>query len=133
MSEELNVLQEIGYSYTKLEYPDLTVEGYFDSGEYKSDYSYIVNEIIAIDYFSDWRLKSYLEDSKWAKDNGFKYLEGDTGGEGMGEYCYAIFSWKDKVYKIEFSYYSYHGNDFDDVERTIKEVRPVEKLVTIYE
>lgn len=133
MTEELNVLQEIGLSFSQIENPELSFEDYWESSEYEGDYSYIVNEIIATDYDKDWRIKSYPLEVKWAKDNGFKFHEGETGGDGSGEYCYAIFSWKGKTYKIEFSYYSHYGNNFDDVESTIKEVRPVEKLVTVWE
>lgn len=129
----MNVLQEIGLSYTQLDYPELTFEDYWDSSEHEGDYSYVVNEIIAIDYSSDWKKRAYPDEVKWAEDNGFKYIEGDTGGEGSGSYCYVIFSWKGRTYKIEFSYYSYEGNNFDDVEETIKEVKPVEKLITVWE
>lgn len=129
----MNVLQEIGYSFTKLENPDLTFDEYWDSDEYEGSYSFVVNEIIAIEYDTDWRRKNYPDELKWSQDNGFKFIEGETGYEGSGEYCYVIFSWKDKVYKIEFSYYSHYGNNFEDVESTIREVKPVERVVTVYE
>ena len=60
-----------------------------------------------------------------------KQLDCDGGGEGGSEYCYCIFSHKGVHYKAEFGYYSYHGYDFDDLTVTI--VKPVEKVVTVYE
>jgi len=37
----------------------------------------------------------------------------------------------DKFYKLEYSYYSYVGREFDYA--TFSEVTPVEKLMTVYE
>ncbi len=130
----MNVLQEIGLSYTRMENdnPELTLEDYWENSDYEGDYSYVVNEIIEWYGMLDNKYGD-IKDKAWAKENNLKFIEGETGGESSGEYCYAIFSWKEKVYKIEFSYYSYHGNDFDGVEDTIREVKPVEKLVTVYE
>lgn len=64
---------------------------------------------------------------------GYEWIEGDTGGEGEGEYCYGVFKLQDKIYKAEWSYYSHYGCDYEDIESTLKEVKPVEKLVTVYE
>ncbi len=111
----MNVLDEIIKSYNE-KFPGDVLDD--------DDYSEVVGEKINYTYSSD---------KKWAKENNLKLIEGDTGGEGSGEYCYSIFSWKDKVYKIEYSYYSYGGTDYDGVEDTIREVVPVEKLVTVYE
>ena len=129
--QELNVLEQIGYSYARLKEP-ITFEEWKDQDDYSS-YSYIVNEILSTNYNSEWWLENYPQESKWANENGLNHIEGDSGGEGCGEYCYMIFSWQGKTYKIEYSYYSYNGNNFDDVEDTIREVKPVEKLVIVYE
>ena len=129
----MNVLQEIGYSFTKLENPELTFEEYWESDEYEGSYDFIAHEIIEPDYHSEWRLESYPEEAKWAKENNLQCFDQEGGGEGGSEYCYMIFSWKDKVYKIEYSYYSHYGHNFEDVESTIREVKPVEKVVTVYE
>lgn len=54
-------------------------------------------------------------------------------GEGGSEYCYGVFKLDDKIYKAEYSYYSYHGNEYDDIAYSLREVRPVEKTITVYE
>lgn len=64
---------------------------------------------------------------------GYKLIEGDFGGEGEGEYCYAVISFQGKFYKGEYSYYSYNGCDFDNLCNSIREVTPKEKTVTVYE
>lgn len=126
----MNVLKEICQSYHSLELEEGEV---YDEDNVESSYSFIVFEIIESSYDSKWYRESYPEQCAWAKDNNLAVIEQDGGGEGGGEYCYMIFSWKDKTYKIEYSYYSYNGHDFDGVEDTIREVVPVEKLVTVYE
>jgi len=62
---------------------------------------------------------------------GFKFLEQHGGGEGGAEDCYSVFQYKDKYYKVFYSYYSYHGYSVDRYE--VCEVKPVEKLITVYE
>lgn len=59
------------------------------------------------------------------------HIEQEGGGEGGGEYCYAVIQVGEKFYKIEYSYYSYNGYDYDDAD--VYEVVPVERLVTFYE
>jgi hypothetical protein len=63
----------------------------------------------------------------------YQWIEGELGGEGSGEYCYGVFKFDGKFYKTEWSYYSYEGCNWDNIEHTLKEVKPVEKLVTVYE
>lgn len=56
-------------------------------------------------------------------------------GEGSGEYCWGVIRFKGKHYKAEWTYYSYHGCEYEDIIiiSTIREVKPVEKLITVYE
>lgn len=63
----------------------------------------------------------------------YKWIEGLTGGEGSGEYCWGVIRFKGKYYKAEWTYYSYNGCEYDDIISTIREVKPVEKLITVYE
>ncbi len=55
------------------------------------------------------------------------------GGEGEGEAWNSVQYFKDHdVYlRVDATYTSYNGCDFDD--STIKEVKPVERMVTFYE
>jgi hypothetical protein len=66
-------------------------------------------------------------------ENVFQFIEGESGGEGEAEYCYAVFSYEGKAYKAEFSYYSYQGCDYDNFADSIREVTPKQKTVTVYE
>lgn len=56
--------------------------------------------------------------------------EGDC--EGGGEYAMKVLYFKDHdIYlKIEGAYYSYNGTDWDD---NVKEVRPKQKTITVFE
>ena len=61
-----------------------------------------------------------------------KHITQEGGGEGGAEYCYAVFQWKDKFYRVDYNYYSYVGYENLHMEN-IYEVKPVEKTVTFYE
>lgn len=56
------------------------------------------------------------------------------GGEGMGDTWYSIKYFKDHDVYIKVSgwYQSYNGTDFGDWNEACKEVRPVEKTITVY-
>ena len=62
---------------------------------------------------------------------GAEHIHQEGGGEGGSEYCETIFKWKGKIYKMVYSYYSYHGFDVDCA--SLYEVEPVQKTVTVYE
>jgi hypothetical protein len=66
-------------------------------------------------------------------DYGFEHMEQEGGGEGGSEYCWAVFRFKNKVYKTEYSYYSYDGHYYDEILDTLREVFPTQKMVTVYE
>lgn len=65
--------------------------------------------------------------------DGVSLVRQDGGGEGGSEYCTSVFSYKDRYFKIAYSYYSFSGfevfSDFDG----LCEVHPVEKTITVYE
>lgn len=63
----------------------------------------------------------------------YEHVEDQTGGEGEGEYCYGVFKLGEQHFQVEWSYYSHHGWDYDDIEYTFHEVKPVQKLVTMFE
>lgn len=75
----------------------------------------------------------FAYEGNFEEDYQYEHLEQEGGGEGGGEYCYGVFSLKGKIYKGTYSYYSYNGHEYDGIERTLKEVKPVEKVVTVYE
>ena len=81
--------------------------------------------------FIPWKGEFSSDDLK--STYGYEWIEGDTGGEGEGEYCYGVFKLQDKIYKAEWSYYSYSGCEYGDIESTLKEVKPVQKTVIVYE
>lgn len=66
-------------------------------------------------------------------EHGYEWLEGETGGEGAGEYCYGVFKLGGKLYRSEWAYYSFHGCEFNEILNTLKEAKPVQKTITVYE
>lgn len=80
----------------------------------------------------DWRDAGSLFNRVYA-EFGVEQVEGQYGGEGEGEYCYEIIKVKDKYYRASWSYYSYQGCEYDWIEDTIQEVKPVEKTIIVYE
>lgn len=93
----------------------------------------------------DWNDPSYKEetDHYWEQYQqkekeileslgGYEHLDQDGGGEGGSEYCYGVFRLGDKTYRAEYSYYSYHGYEYEGILGTLKEVQPQQKTVTVY-
>ncbi len=76
---------------------------------------------------------SNLVDVYLQEKHNFKSMECEGGGEGSGEYCYGVIRLDDKYFKAEWSYYSYNGCEYDGIEATIHEVKPVQKYVTVFE
>lgn len=67
------------------------------------------------------------------EEYGYKHVTQEGGGEGGAEYCYGVFELAGKTYKAEYSYMSHYGYDFEGILDTLKEVKPVQKMVTVYE
>lgn len=63
----------------------------------------------------------------------FELLGGEYGSEGEGEHCYSVIKVKDKYFRASWSYYSYSGCEYDYIESTLQEVKPVEKTIIVYE
>lgn len=80
----------------------------------------------------DWQESGQLFESI-LKSVGFEGMEGEYGGEGEGESCYSVIKVNGKFFQASWSYYSYHGCEYDYIESTIREVKPVEKTITVYE
>lgn len=64
---------------------------------------------------------------------GYEHLQQEGGGEGGAEYCWGVFRLKGIVYKAEWSYYSYRGYEYYGITDTLREVKPVEKTITVWE
>ena len=76
-----------------------------------------------------WKVESkgaFLEDTE------YEHLECDGGGEGGSEYCYGVFKFKGKIYKADYSYYSFQGHEYDDILDSLREVTPVQQTITVY-
>lgn len=71
------------------------------------------------------------EDLAVFENQRIKLIEQEGGGEGGGEYVYAIIYLDGAYYKAEWNYYSHYGYDFDDLE--ITRVVAKEKMVIVYE
>jgi len=96
------------------------MDAYNISNGYEVDDEYCYNDFIC----------EVLDDGRWDHED-FKHLEQDGGGEGGSEYCYAVWSWRGLIYKIEYSYMSHEGHDYDGSMDTIREVKEV--MVKSYE
>lgn len=68
-----------------------------------------------------------------AATHSYTHVESEGGGEGEGEYCYGVIKVGDEHYKADWSYYSYNGCEYDDIESTVRVVAPKEKTITVYE
>jgi hypothetical protein len=57
------------------------------------------------------------------------------GGEGEGDTWFSIkyFNDHDVYLKVSGYYQSHYGTDFDDWDNAVKEVKPKEKTITVYE
>lgn len=87
------------------------------------------NEDGTIDFDSNSCLWDELTELSTFGD--FKRIEQEGGGEGEGEYCHFVFSWKGQLYKLVYSYYSHEGCNFDGCD--LYEVEAKEKVITVYE
>lgn len=63
----------------------------------------------------------------------YEHIEQEGGGEGGSEYCFGVFKLNGKIYRAEYSYYSYNGHEYDGIINSVREVKPVEKTITVYE
>lgn len=119
-----NVLEAI--SGKELEYLD--VEGFvYHLCEGTGFWVYIPQ-----DHEEDYSKREGVCDSLEEK-YGYKHVVQEGGGEGGAEDCYGVFKLGGKTYKAEYSYYSYHGGAYDNILKTLREVKPVEKTVIVYE
>lgn len=81
---------------------------------------------------TDWREAGKKVD-EFLDTQGYKWVDGEGGGEGQGEYCYGVIQLGESFFKAEWEYYSYNGCEFDWIERTVKEVTPKQKMIVVYE
>lgn len=59
-----------------------------------------------------------------------EFVEGYTGGEGGGEDAYVVFKLGDRYFRKQGYYASHYGTDWDG---ELREVNPVQRVVTFYE
>lgn len=147
MSVDMKVFEEMSSAFGDVELDKLVYllcEGDFDFGkEYvfenpHPEYSLRKSDEVEYNRLYDARrierTGPYNEFIKSQKELWrYEDIEQEGGGEGGGEYCYGVFKLKGKFYKAEYSYFSYAGHDYDGISRTLKEVRPVEKTIVVYE
>ena len=110
------------YSYTN-PHPPWSL-GREDKDLYDKEYALYAEE-------RDKKFLPFVEKEK--QSWGYEHLEQEGGGEGGSEYCYGVFKLKGKVYRAEYRYYSYHGSDYSGILDTLMEVKPVQKVITVYE
>lgn len=73
------------------------------------------------------KLKQYLEDNF-----GYKYIRQEAGRSAEG-YTQGIFELNNRFYAVEWLNTSYGGMYTDEALQTLKEVKPKEKTIVVYE
>jgi len=97
----------------------------------ENEFSEIEN--LGVDY-EDGNWEKYRSDLKEVeKEWGYKHLMQEGGGEGGAEECEGVFEFMGKIYRAYYSYQSYCGHEYDCILDNLKEVKPVEKTVVVYE
>lgn len=110
-------------------------EKYFEDNELCDRFFYELfsGDLDSFDLPSSWRSEESKAARKAILDQyDYKFMEGDTGGEGQGEHCYGVIRFQGKFYQAEWSYYSYNGCEWDGITNTIVEVAPKQAMVTQY-
>lgn len=64
---------------------------------------------------------------------GYEHLQQEGGGEGGAESCFGVFKLKGKVYQAFWRYYSSDGYETYGAAESLREVKPVQKTITVYE
>ena len=64
---------------------------------------------------------------------GYEHLQQEGGGEGGAESCEGVFKLKGKMYQAFWRYYSHEGYETYGAAESLREVRPVQKTITVYE
>jgi len=62
----------------------------------------------------------------------YKHIEQEGGGEGGAEDCHTVFKVKGKFFRVDYSYYSHYGSNYDNIVNSLTEVFPKEVTVTVY-
>lgn len=132
MIRHLDFFVKPDYTYFKHMF-DTLKEGEIIMGKQVENWREIVEEIFEAYNEKDPSYPlEYAEELEEINDlEGFEFIEQEGGGEGGAEDCHMVFKWKEKFYRLEYSYYSYHGTDFDGA--IMYEVTPTQKMVTVYE
>lgn len=131
---KLNLKEKYMSKYLGSKGVELVKEIYLAGVEQDLNYHSTSHEDDSEDYWSDI-LVNFLEYNivdGWNLPEDCCLVQQEGGGEGGAEDCFAVFSWKDKYYRVNYNYYSYHGYDNLDME-SIYEVFPKEKVVTVFE
>jgi hypothetical protein len=97
-----------------------------------------VNFCITNDQLKGWREDGATDHNHEVRQKlldqiGYEHLEQEGGGKGGAEACHGVFKLGGKIYLAAYSYYSYDGCEYDDILDTLREVKRVEKTITVYE
>lgn len=85
------------------------------------------------DAFRNWMEKRGAAIKNVFDRYGYEHLAQEGGGEGGAEHCYGVFKLDGKYYKAEYTYASHVGHDYDNITKTLREVEPKSKTITVYE
>lgn len=113
-------------------YRELVSQGMYDSE--KSIMVMFQGEIPEMFNISYHEAKGLFENI--ANEHGFAHIEDSEGEEGDDgtEYFRGVIKVGEKYYSAEWSHYFLCGGyDYDGITNTIREVKPVEKTIIVYE
>lgn len=71
-----------------------------------------------------------VECLEWINHPDYEHIE--TSSDEVGESCYAIFKWKGKFYRVNYSYQSHYGINYYGDGSDVYEVHPKKVEVTKY-
>lgn len=67
---------------------------------------------------------------EWIKHPDYEHIE--TSSDEVGEACYTVFKWKEKFYRVNYSYQSHYGTNYYGDGSDVYEVHPKKVEVTKY-
>lgn len=94
---------------------------------------YYADEIAHGDTDFEFDGNELLENLEYFKHPDYKFISDEGGCEGQGDTGVIVFEWKGKFYKFECYYASYDGRNYEGAASSLREVKPVQRMVTFYE
>lgn len=94
-----------------------------------------INQVLKTHYEEDISEFAFSDNDQEIPGIGKMTEVAQKGGEGEGEEWYSVkhFPEHDVYIRVNGSYASYDGTNFEDWDSSVKEVKPQQKTITVYE